>query len=318
MGQPEESAGAQIHDDPHWTPDELASFVYNPGIGRILSVRASAPGDSAVEQWVREAGYTLGRLPVTRDPSHLPQAAATFAADVIYLAITQPLDLCLNALEVLSSDPKTQSTPIVALVPDYVSSKVIEEAYTRSGCDFFRLGATQIELLARTHLLVRLSARHGLDAALSAAPIPRAANDPMGSTLELRDPETGVYAPTYLRHRLPIETARAHRYQRALSIIATRAQSAAASEENAGKVARSLQRACRNVDLVARLEPDLFLVLLPETDHPGAEIVVQRITDDLEAQTIEHQLGLATLGGEGEHAAHSASELLHLACKRAG
>ena len=44
---------------------------------------------------------------------------------------------------------------LVALLPADADTQVVDQAYSRSGCDFFRLGATDIELLARTRLLVR-------------------------------------------------------------------------------------------------------------------------------------------------------------------
>jgi PleD family two-component response regulator len=303
--------------DGHWTPQEIASFLAHPGNGRILTVRPGAHSDSVVEACLRSAGYCLGRLPITRDTSNLPQAAATFNPDVIYVTLVQPLQTCLSALEELARDPKTRSTPIVALVSEQTPTSVIEEAYSRAGCDFFRMGCTQVELLARTHLLTRLARMHLRDGKpFHEPPLPEAANTPLGQRLELRD-VTGVYSSTYLRHRLPLEIARAHRYQRSLSLFALRSKAAAADGMAATKIARVIAENCRDVDIVARLEPDLFVVLLPETSEIGLHAFSKRTGLWLANSGIAHSCGGAALGGAGKDAIYSAAALLERACRRA-
>lgn len=303
-------------DNPYWTPEELASFATHPGSGRILNVRPGESRDTAVESCLREAGYCLGRLPITRDPSHLPLAAATFGPDIIYLTLEKPLHLCLSALETLAADEKTKAIPLVALVSEYAPSSVIEEAYTRAGCDFFRLGATEIELLARTHLLVRLANREPSQP-VHQRPIPEAANAPVGARLDLRDPRTGLYTHTYLRHRLPTETARALRYQRDLSVAVVRCRAAADSNDVTRHIAKALRDSCRGVDLVARQELDLFVVVLPETDAEGSLTVRERIEDGLASLSVEYAIGMAHLGPSSSDSAFTAEALLQLASQRA-
>lgn len=286
------------------------------GAGRVLSI-GIARAHSPVDECLRQAGYRVGRLPVTRESSHLPLAAASFQPDVVYVSIADPLIPCLDALETLAGDPRTAELPLVALVPQDVESSVITEAYARSGCDFLRLGSSPVELLARTHLLVRLATR----ASDGVAPMPlqrldEPANDAPGTRLDLRDPSTGVYSPTYFRHRLQQEVARSYRYQRPLTLLAVHCP-AAARDEVAAKVASMLASACRNVDLVARIEPDLFAVLLPETTLEGADVVVTRTHADAAAAGSPCRIGCAALGVPGEDGAYSAGSLLRLACSRA-
>ncbi len=295
-------------ENAYWSADEVAAFSANPGVGRILDVRPGGVVKSAVEQCLKDAGYCIGRLSITRDPTNLSLAAATFDPDVIYVTVGQPLSACMQALEGLSGDPKTRNIPLVALIEDTTEGRVIEEAYTRSGCDFFRVGATQIELLARTHLLVRLSAanRDGRSVALHEAPMAEAANAPGGERLDLQDPATGVYTRTYFRHRLPIETSRAFRYQRDLSLVAVRCASAGKRDDVAVTVAKIMGEVSRSVDIIARMEPDLFLMLLPETGVEGTEKVHRRIGEELTTRNLEHAVGYATLGanndkGDGPH-----------------
>ena len=300
-------------DDPHWSAQEIASFAIHPGSGRVLAVRPGGPEETAVEGCLREAGYSMGRLSLTREPSHLPQAAATFGPDVIYVLVDRATGLCLAALEALANDPLTQSIPLVALIPEYASSAVVEEAYSRAGCDFFRLGTTNIELLARTHLLVRLSAR-ARNEEPAAPPIPEAANSPGGARLDLWDPQTQAYSATYLRRRLPSEAARAFRYSRDLSLVTVRCP-AASRTDVAAALSHRLHQTCRNVDLVARLQDDLFALLLPETGAEGVATVIGRLNVLLEEMEVEGYVGCATLG---EPETPDADSLLRAAVSRAG
>lgn len=296
-------------------PGELASFTTHPGSGRVLNVRPGEPQDTALEASLRSAGYCLGRLPISRDASHLPSATATFAPDVIYVLLSEPIEAALTSLEVLAADPKTRNIPLVALVAHDADAALIEQAYSRSGCDFFRLGGTEVELLARTHLLVRLANRN-TTAPLHQRPVPEAANGPAGSRLDLRDPTTGSYTATYLRHRLRIETARALRYQRPLSLAAVRCSAASDSDQVALTVAHALLDSCRSVDLVARVETDLFVIVLPETDSEGAVFVRNRIEAMLFPFNLAFGIGMASLGADPGNPAFDAEALLHQASQR--
>jgi len=303
-------------ENPYWTTQELASFSTHPGTGRVLNVRPGDPSDTSVELTLRNAGYCTGRLAITRDPSHLPLAAATFGPNLIYVSLESPLSMCLDALEVLAADERTSNIPLVALVPEQAPSTVIEEAYSRAGCDFFRLGTTEIELLARTHLIVRLSKR-SVTEPFNQRPSPQPANSIGGTRLDLRDSITGAYTHTYLRHRLPIETARALRYQRDLSIAVVRCREAATSDALARQVSAALGDSSRGVDLVARAEADLFVVVMPETGSDGAHTVQERIEGCMRPLNLPFQVGIASLGNDGSSVAYSADTLLQLACARA-
>ena len=304
-------------DTAHWSAEELAAMSSLRGSGRVMTVRPGH-GRDRIDACLRGAGYRVGRLAVTREATHLPQAVASFAPDVVYVRLQRPVDACLDALEAIATDPRTLDLPVVAMVDEATPATVIEEAYTRSGCDFLRLGGSHVELLARTHLLVRLSSRAF---GLAMPPPPQrdpgfAANAPTGARLDLRDPITGVYSATYFRHRLQQEVARSHRYQRPLTLIAVRCTSAS-DDAIAARVAAVLFEVCRNVDLVARLDPDLFAVLLPETPLESSVAVTARIVEQAGAGGLDCTTGAAGLGGSDGHGAHAAPALLRLACARA-
>jgi PleD family two-component response regulator len=304
-------------DTAHWSAEELAAMSSLRGCGRVMTVRPGH-GRDRIDDCLRGAGYRVGRLVVTREATHLPQAVASFAPDVVFVRLQRPIDACLDALEAIATDPRTLELPIVAMVEGETPAAVIEEAYTRSGCDFLRLGGSHVELLARTHLLVRLSSRAF---GLGVPPPPQrdpmsAANAPTGARLDLRDPITGVYSATYFRHRLQQEVARSHRYQRPLTLIAVRCPSAC-DDATAARIAAVLFEVCRNVDLVARLDPDLFAVLLPETPADASGAVTARIGEQAAAGGLRCSIGAAGLGASEQHGAHAAPALLRLACARA-
>lgn len=299
----------------HWSPEELASMSSLGGAGRVLMLRPGHAPDG-LERCLRRAGYRVGRIAITRECTHLPQAAASFLPDVVYVALSSPIDACVDALEVLGGDPRTADLPLVAVLEDDVDDDVIEDAYARSGCDFLRLGS-HVELLARTHLLVRLTSGGGSSGAVAwRREDPEVANESVGTRLDLRDVQTGVYSATYFRHRLQQEVARAHRYQRPLTLIALRCPGAS-RDEIAAKLASIVESACRNVDLVARIERDLFAVLLPETEVSRCEPVVARLEEEFRNAALGCRIGRAGLGANGDDGAYSSGSLLRLACARA-
>lgn len=272
----------------HWTADELASFLCHPGSGRILTVRPGTVDVDEFEHVLSDAGYAIGRLPITRETSHLPRAAATFMPDVIYVTLADPRAACLQALELLSADERTRDVPLVALIDSTVDIDAIEDAYTRSGCDFLRTDASPVEYLARTHLLARLATMlrelpDSTSARLHERPRAGAANDDPRTPLSLLDADSGAYSAQYLAQRLPTEIARATRYQRDLSVLLVSCE-AAESTAFAARITARLREYCRETDLIARADITHFVVLLPETHRDGARTLGGRVSAALAAE----------------------------------
>ncbi len=290
----------------------LASFVTHPGVGRVLCVGDNLIGP--IEGILRGMKYQVGRLGLNTTLEALPQAAATFIPDLIYVAVEKSRGFGMKALECLAQDPRTREHPLVAMIPEDTSDTVIEEAYSRSGCDFYRLGHTSVELLARTHLLVRLSKPSfgllGENSEGSRAPSIRAANDPSHRPVDIRDSTSGLHSLEYFYHRLAGEIYRARRYGRALSVVALRCKAAENDGETSMLAATILADILRDSDVCARLRPDVFVALLPEADADARDGIHARLSHLLAQAKLRSTVGSASLDEDGIYAA---DELVHRA-----
>ncbi|TPV94072.1 MAG: diguanylate cyclase [Myxococcales bacterium FL481] len=298
MGLPKEDEATEqrpctVHAYP-WAEANLISFVTHPGVGRVLCVGGGLTG--GVKETLSGAGYEVGALPLSIANSSLPQAASTFLPDLIYVDLSEDEATALDVLGEFAADPRTQDLPVVALVALDAQELVIDDAYTRSGCDFFRVGHSSVELLARTNLLVRMARPANQLVAHRASPLPRAeaANDP-GGGVDLLDGATGLYSPSYFMHRLPTEVSRARRYDRELSVIAIRCPAAHGDEATTVKIAGILRQHVRGPDVASQLEPDVFALLLPEAAPERLDTLRSRIRRELDDAELPHGFGVTGL-----------------------
>lgn len=277
-----------------WAEANLISFVTHPGVGRVLCVGGGLT--DGVKEVLSRAGYEVGALPLALETGSVPQAASTFLPDLIYVDISADASTALDVLGEFAMDPRTQDLPVVALVPQSADELLIDDAYTRSGCDFFRVGHSSVELLARTNLLVRMARPANQLVAHRGSPLPRAAaaNDP-GTGVDLIDGATGLYSPSYFMHRLPTEVSRARRYDRDLSVIAIRCPAAHGDEKTTVQISAILRQHVRGPDVASHLEPDMFAVLLPEAAPERLDALRSRIRMELDEAELRHGFGVTGL-----------------------
>jgi diguanylate cyclase (GGDEF)-like protein len=107
---------------------------------------------------------------------------------------------------------------------------------------------------------------------------------------EIRDPLTGLPNERYLLLRLEEEIARAHRYERPLTLAILDINSLAAVNEQYGRdcgddvvrhVAAVVQETKRATDILARMRDDEFAVVLAECSVEGGQAFVSRLTERL-------------------------------------
>lgn len=113
--------------------------------------------------------------------------------------------------------------------------------------------------------------------------------------LERSDPLTGLANGNAFRERAALEVARTRRWHRPLTLAylgldnldALNAEfGQAVGDEVLRTVAVTLRSAIRSTDLAARIEGDRFTLLFPETDKPGARMVLEKVLGRLHQDLI--------------------------------
>jgi len=103
---------------------------------------------------------------------------------------------------------------------------------------------------------------------------------------QLQDPETGLFNGHYATLKLDEEWKRAHRFHQPLSLLLldlgfgpglSDIDRRAALAEAAGVFLNE----CRDIDVLARFSPEVFLFLLPGTGAEGAKVLSERIVASL-------------------------------------
>ena len=104
-------------------------------------------------------------------------------------------------------------------------------------------------------------------------------------TLVRNDPLTGLANLHAFRERAVLEVERSRRWRRPLTVAHVELEDFRALNEEFGHdvgdeilrtVAVSLRSAIRSTDLVARIGADDFVLLLPETDRRGAQVILEK------------------------------------------
>ncbi|MHB0886844.1 MAG: GGDEF domain-containing protein [Bacillota bacterium] len=118
----------------------------------------------------------------------------------------------------------------------------------------------------------------------------------------LRDRVTDVFTWAYGLERVKQEVARGKRYSYAVSCLrlkahrTTDAPAAALSDDALRQVAALLLRLTREADIVCRSNADRFMVLLPQTDRSGLEVLAERVRLAVERHRFTEGTAEAKLG----------------------
>ncbi len=108
--------------------------------------------------------------------------------------------------------------------------------------------------------------------------------------LALQDPVTEVYNRRYLRVMLSKEISRVKRQGKSLAVMLVDITGFRRVNESLGhtggdvvlrQIAQLLQAKVRNSDLVVRFGGDEFLLILPDTDDAGVNILISRMKESL-------------------------------------
>lgn len=154
--------------------------------------------------------------------------------------------------------------------------------------------------LSARHLATELHAKRERVAALSHEIQKLQTQIEQGS---IRDAITDLYNSRHFNRLLQVESNRAQRHAYPLSLLLVYPDGMHQIARQRGSdithgILRSigvlLRRHLRNIDSAARYSEEVFGILLPQTDMPGASIVAERIR----SQIANHRFNIGTSGGQ--------------------
>jgi len=305
MSKPADSASTE------GASGDRVSLISHPSSGRVLCIGGG--NVIRVSTLLEHSQYQVSKLAAASPDDRITKLIATFIPDIIFVNLASDDERSLSILELLAYDRRTNGIPIVATIADDIPEAKCIEAYGRSSCDFVRSDASATEILAKSHMLLRLArSRAPGPRIVTSAPPPneQAANDD-AQAIRLRDHDTGLCTKEYLYHRISSEVTRARRYERSLSVLAIRCgdhNSQAAHRSIAGKLRAILRRP----DVVANFGENFWVALLPEAEVNDINNLMARLRTEL-AEFGTCAFGRAGLDHDGGMGAHTPEDLIHAA-----
>ncbi|MBI1320075.1 MAG: diguanylate cyclase [Candidatus Hydrogenedens sp.] len=255
-------------------------FVFVEQIARVVSsdrcsiVRVWGRGNEATVLASHEdATFSDHRISLDKYPE-LQQAIDT--RDTVVIQDTSVHPLVAHCREELKRAGVTAVLVIpIVLFDDEVGTLLLRAArkhsnFTLREMSFFEIVAeAAANALERAHLLESV----------------QAANERL-EHIARTDGLTGLYNRRYFHEQFNNEFERARRYQTALSCMIFDVDNFKQVNDNYGhligdsvlvEIANRLQRRVRSTDLCARYGGEEFVVLMPQTDHEGAERQAERV-----------------------------------------
>jgi len=120
--------------------------------------------------------------------------------------------------------------------------------------------------------------------------------------ISLRDPETSAYSAAFLTDYFEKERYKSGRFRRPLSLIFLVMENFTYLTEKTREslvmgalsgIVDAIRKALRDSDLIARVDPDRFCIVLPETDYYGSMLAIRRLRN-----AIRDAIGIRFLGSE--------------------
>lgn len=240
-----------LHDQPPLTAPTVAR-------GDLVVIEASAANADAIAAGLPglPGGHAFGAVHAWRAAG----ADVQVVVDVGDAIGVQLARFCL-ANAVLTWDPRSNRLDATELLAQ-------QKPRTKAGLD---------ELLAR--LEPQLASSRGESSLQRLLRFER--EDTIGNRLQ--DAETGLFDGPYATWKLDEEWKRAHRFHQPLSLLlldlGPGLQSCGEAERRAllAEASGVFLNECRDIDVLARFAPTVFLMLLPGTGPEGAEVLANRI-----------------------------------------
>ena len=182
-------------------------------------------------------------------------------------------------------------------------------------------------------LALARAAPQAVEAAVRALLLVRAHRSAQTTDTPIFDPATGFYAFEHFKQALFVEVKRAKRYKLPIALvlasISAHAEDPGLRAVLMGGLALAVRTATRDTDLPVAYAQHNVMILLPQTDAAGAELVARRILFRIARSALKHDgqrlqpnlaLGLAASDGDRPFSelVHEATTRLHEAEARGG
>jgi diguanylate cyclase (GGDEF)-like protein len=262
----------------------------DPHIAELLKIILESKGYET--RWAKD-----GELAVS--------LAQTLKPDLILLDVNLPRLNGYEVLKILKKTPELESIPVVFVtVNAETDNKVV--GLRMGGYDYITKPFDIEELLARVEAILRIKNEHEEL---------RQQNQRLAE-LSVTDPLTGLYNRRFLMERLKEELDRAKRYQYPISCLMIDVDNFKQINDSLGhlqgdhvlqQIAELLKNSSRVVDIVVRYGGEEFLLVLPQTDLDGAQVVGERFRKMVEehrffpadvARTLTVSIGAAAFAGD--------------------
>lgn len=268
-------------------------------VARVLLVDDQAIVGEALKRMVE--GEPDIELRFCMDPTRAMNEAIEFRPTVILQDLVMPDVEGLVLLRFFRANPTTKTTPIVVL-SSKEDPKTKQEAFKLGATDYLVKFPDQIEVVARIRAHSRsYLAQQQRDEAYRALRDMQAELEKKNSELQRLsslDGLTGIANRRRFDEYLEQEWLRAARNGKRLALILVDIDHFKAYNDSYGhqggdaclkQVARTLDSELkRAADVVARYGGEEFVVVLPDTDLQGADIIAGKLRGAVEALHIEH------------------------------
>ena len=239
----------------------------------------------AVAGVLRAHGFLVEAL---GDGQAAVERVARGGVDLVLLDILMPRLSGLEACRLIKGMTSDNFLPVVLLTVKTDSASRVEGLKIGAD-DYVCKPFEERELIARVEAMLRIKKLHDHVAEARAKL----------EQLSMHDELTGLYNYRYLHPRMNEEFKRAERYHDPLACLVIDIDRLQSHNDAGGrghgdavirKVAESLRRSVREVDVVARFGGDEFLVLLPSTHFAGSVTVAERIWRDVMEHPVQAEL----------------------------
>ncbi len=258
----------------------------SPPPSRILVVDDDAQTRALLQDICGQLGHAVRQA---ADGQEALESIAEELPDLVLLDRMMPRKDGYEVLAALRADPRTAGLPVILL-----TAQGEMEGKLRG----MELGAN--DFLTKPFRLFELQAR--MNALLLVNDLQRryAVVEDELSQLRPVDPLTGAATYGQLKASLDAELARARRYERPVAVLMFGLHDYGSLRYGLGKagcdalladVARAVGEALRGADRLFRMDLNNFVVLLPETDLPGARCLAHRLVERVLALPVKWPTG---------------------------